>query len=146
MNRFSILHRFSFGSSGPLAAAVLTCAVGMLPVSAADWPSWRGPNANGSVSEGASPVKWDGTNVLWKTALPGKGSSTPIVWQEHVYLTAPVDDQDGVLAFDFAGKPLWQTKLGPAVSPKHRTLGSSCNASPVTDGKGIYVYFKSGNF
>jgi outer membrane protein assembly factor BamB len=50
------------------------------------------------------------------------------------------------MAFDFAGKPLWRTKLGPESLPKHRTLGSSANASPVTDGKGLYVRFRSGNF
>lgn len=113
---------------------------------ALDWPGWRGPNASGSIESGAYPVKWDSTNVLWKARLPGKGTSTPIVVRDRIYVTGPSDSEDAVLAFDFTGRQLWQTKLGPASSPKHRTLGSSGNASPSTDGKGIFVYFKSGHF
>jgi outer membrane protein assembly factor BamB len=59
-------------------------------------------------------------------------------------VTTPADGQDAVMAFDFSGQSLWQTKLGPESPPKHRTLGSSSNASPVTDGQALYVYFKSG--
>jgi len=111
-----------------------------------DWPGWRGPQANGSTASGQYPVKWDSTNVLWKVRLPGKGSSTPIVWKERICLTTPADGQDAVMAFDFSGQRLWQTQLGPTSPPKHRTLGSSCNASPVTDGQGLFVYFRSGHF
>ena len=110
-----------------------------------EWPNWRGPNGNGSIGAGKYPVKWDASNVLWKVALPGKASSTPIVRGERIYLTGPAEGQDAVLAFDFAGRRLWQTKLGAESTPKHRTLGSSANASPVTDGKGLYVHFRSGN-
>ena len=111
-----------------------------------DWPGWRGPNGNGSIATGEYPTKWDRTHVAWSVELPGKGSSTPIVGRDRIYLTAPMDGQDAVLAYDLAGKPLWQTRLGTATPAKHRTLGSSCNSSPVTDGKQVYVYFKSGTF
>ena len=61
-------------------------------------------------------------------------------------MTSPAEGEDAVLAFDLTGKLLWQVKLGPENPPKHRTLGSSCNSSPVTDGKAVFVYFKSGHF
>jgi outer membrane protein assembly factor BamB len=109
----------------------------------ANWPGWRGPGDNGSTGLGSYPVKWDATNVFWKAALPGKGCSTPIVWSEHIFLTAPSNGLDGVLAFDWGGKPLWQTTLGPEQIGKHRN-GSGSNPSPVTDGKALFVYFKSG--
>jgi outer membrane protein assembly factor BamB len=108
------------------------------------WPNWRGPNFNGSVATGKFPAKLE--NVLWKVRLPGKGTSVPAVHDQRIYVTAPADGQDAVLAFDLSGKELWQRKLGPADAPKHQTLASSCNASPVTDGTHLYVYFKSGNF
>ncbi|MDA1276346.1 MAG: PQQ-binding-like beta-propeller repeat protein [Verrucomicrobia bacterium] len=111
----------------------------------ANWPSWRGPDNNGSTTAGSYPVKWDADHVLWKTSLPGKGCSTPIVWNERIYLTAPVDGQDAVLAFDWSGKLLWQSTLGPESKGKHQN-GSGSNPSPVTDGNGIFVYFKSGHF
>jgi outer membrane protein assembly factor BamB len=109
----------------------------------ANWPGWRGPNENGSTAGGTYPVKWDATNILWKVALPGKGCSTPIVWNQRIFLTAPTNGLDGVLAFDWAGKPLWQTTLGSEQAGKHRN-GSGSNPSPVTDGKSVFVYFKSG--
>jgi outer membrane protein assembly factor BamB len=111
-----------------------------------DWPHWRGPNANGSVTSGDYPVKWNVSNVAWKVALPGKGTSTPLVQQDRIYVTSPAEGQDALLAFDFTGRSVWQVKLGREDPPKHRTLASSGNASPVSDGKGVFVYFKSGNF
>lgn len=110
------------------------------------WPNWRGPNANGSITTGNYPVKWDASTVAWKIALPGKGTSTPIVAKERIYVTCPSEGQDALLAFDFNGRPVWQVKFGREEPPKHRTLASSGNASPVTDGQSIFVYFKSGNF
>jgi len=109
----------------------------------ADWPHWRGPHDNGSTTEGTYPVKWDTTNLLWKAPLPGKGCSTPVVWDKRIFLTAPSDGQDATLAFDWDGKPLWQTTLGPGEKGK-RQNSSGCNPSPATDGKDLFVYFKSG--
>lgn len=112
----------------------------------ADWPNWRGPNGNGSISTGSYPEKWDASRVLWKVALPDKGTSTPMVHDGRIYITTPDGGQDAVMAFDLSGKELWRTKLGAATPPRHRSLASSCNSSPVTDGSGLFVYFKSGVF
>ncbi len=109
----------------------------------ADWPHWRGGRDNGSIAGGVYPVKWDANNVLWKTPLPGKGSGTPIVWDKRIYLTAPVEDKDAILAFDWEGKPLWQRTFGPAKPGKHAS-SSAANASAVTDGQGIFATFNSG--
>lgn len=110
---------------------------------AAQWASWRGPQANGSLATGSYPTAWTADRVAWKAPMPGKGSSTPIVSNGRIYLTTPADGQDAVMAFDLEGKPLWRTPLGEESLAKHR-LGSSCNASPATDGQGIFVYFRSG--
>jgi outer membrane protein assembly factor BamB len=128
-------------------AVVTVLAAGLaFSASASDWPNWRGPSGTGSTAAGTPPVKWTAEQAAWKVALPGKGSSTPIVWKGKIFLTAPDSGEDSVIAFDLDGKKLWQTKLGPESPPKHRTLGSSCNSSPVTDGKGLFVYFRSGHF
>jgi outer membrane protein assembly factor BamB len=112
----------------------------------ANWPSWRGPQFNGSAPESQPPIEWNAEQTLWKVVLPGKGASSPIVWEDRIVLTSPDEGQDAVLAFDPSGRLLWKTVLGAASAPKHRTLGSSCNASPVTDGRAVYVYFRSGTF
>jgi outer membrane protein assembly factor BamB len=111
-----------------------------------EWPAFRGPHASGSVEVGNYPTKFDANSALWKVKLPGKGTSVPIIHKNRLYLTCPDGGQDAVIAFDFNGKELWRTKLGPENPPKHRTLASSCNASPVTDGESLFVYFKSGDF
>lgn len=115
-------------------------------VQAGDWPNWRGPAGNGSASAGTYPTRWGAENVAWKIALPGKGGSTPLVLDNRIYLTTPADGNDAVmaLALDATGKQLWLVKLGQQSAPKHKTLSSSCNSSPVTDGKGIFAQFRSG--
>jgi len=113
-------------------------------VLADDWPGWRGPTGNGSTSTGNYPTAWSVESVSWKSTLPGKGSSTPIIGHDRIYLTTPSEGQDAVLALDLQGKQMWLTRLGPQSPPKQRILSSSCNGSPVTDGKGIFVYFRSG--
>ena len=111
--------------------------------SPSNWPQWRGPLSRGSTDSGTYPVRWDVDHVLWKVPLPGKGCSTPIVWDRHVYVTAPSEGRDALLAIDWSGKTLWQATFGPENPGKHRN-GSGSNPSPVTDGTGIFVYFKSG--
>ncbi|MBM3853989.1 MAG: Pyrrolo-quinoline quinone, partial [Verrucomicrobia bacterium] len=107
------------------------------------WPNWRGPHGSGRAPAGVYPENFDAAHLRWRVALPGKGCSTPIVWNRRIYLTAPVDGQDALLAYDWDGKPLWQAKLGAESAGKHRN-GSGSNPSPVTDGTGIFVNYKSG--
>src|SRR6267154_3869956 len=56
-----------------------------------NWHHWRGPEANGFAATADPPTKWDAnTNIRWKADLPGKGSSTPIVWGDRVFVRAAV--------------------------------------------------------
>ena len=131
--------------SALVCVAALLAASFALAASPSNWPHWRGPLDNGSADSGSYPVKWDTTsNVLWKAELPGKGCSTPIVWDQRIFLTAPADGQDALLAFDWSGKLQWQTALGPERAGKN-AHGSGSNPSPVTDGQSVFVYFKSGD-
>lgn len=110
-----------------------------------DWRSWRGPLGNGSVEQGNYPVKFGADNYLWRTELPGKGCSTPILLDGMIYLTSPTDANDALLSYDLHGSEKWRAVFGKENPGKHRN-GSGCNASPVTDGKAVFVYFKSGAF
>jgi outer membrane protein assembly factor BamB len=110
-----------------------------------NWPRWRGPDTNGSMTTGQYPVQWDSEEVLWKTAIPGKGCSTPIVWDKKIYLTTGADRFDTVIALDWSGQQIWQKQLGSEVAGKH-TNGSGSNPSATTDGSAVFVFFKSGNF
>jgi len=115
---------------------------------ARNWPQWRGPFGNGVAEKGEYPVAFSTSdNLLWTASLPGKGSSTPIVWEDNIVLTSGIgennDGEDGALCFDWTGKELWRLELGKQVPGKHRRGSGSC-PSPVTDGNRIFVYFKSG--
>jgi outer membrane protein assembly factor BamB len=109
------------------------------------WTSWRGPKDFGSVETGSFPASLANDKLRWSAPLPGKGCSTPIHFGGRIYLTAPQDAKDALLCMDGNGKQIWLTNFEQEDAGKHRN-GSGCNASPVTDGQSIYVYFKSGTF
>src|SRR5437868_925618 len=57
-----------------------------------NWHDWRGPNANGTAPNADPPVTWDATtNVRWKAPLPGRGSATPVVWGDRVFVVTAVE-------------------------------------------------------
>jgi outer membrane protein assembly factor BamB len=115
------------------------------PSSAAEnWPQWRGPLARGVAEDGDFPVEFSSDkNLAWKVALPGIGCSTPAVWSDLIFLTCGIDGQDGVVCYGLDGSERWRRQLGPERPGKHRN-GSGSNPSPVTDGKYVVAYFKSG--
>ncbi len=124
------------------AIAVTFC--NRLSPAAENWPQWRGPLGTGVAAAGDYPVKYSSTaGVAWKADLPGRGTSTPAVWDDHIFITCAIDGQDGVLCYDMQGQELWRKQLGPERPGKHAN-GSGSNPSPVTDGNRVVVYFKSG--
>jgi outer membrane protein assembly factor BamB len=127
----------------------MACALGtVLLVSSAaannHWPQWRGPDANG-VAEGDSyPIRWSATeNIVWKYELPGIGASTPVIWDDHIILTGEKEGRNSVLCLDRQGNRRWEATLG-RLSAARNNKASGTNPSPVTDGKHVWVYFKSG--
>ena len=134
--------------------------VGRLPA-AENWPGWRGPLGTGVAADGEYPVKFSNTEgVTWKAGLPGKGSSTPAVWGDRIFVSCAIGEspeaigfgrgkmkesmaQDGIICYDTQGKELWRRELGHERPGKHPN-GSGSNPSPTTDGKHVVVYYKSG--
>src|SRR5436305_166322 len=56
-----------------------------------NWHHWRGPLANGTAPKADPPLKWDAkTNIQWKADLPGRGSATPIVWGDQVFVVTAI--------------------------------------------------------
>ena len=131
----------------PVVCAALLLA-GMMGL-AQNWPQWRGTGGDGIAAPGEYPVAFSATNgVLWRVPLPGKGASTPAVWDERIFLTSAVGEGsnglDGALCLDWkTGRQLWQVTFGTQRPGKHKR-GTGSNPSPVTDGQRVFVYFKSG--
>ena len=81
-------------------------------IRAENWPAWRGPRGDGTSLETNVPIRWDATRqVLWKTAIPGQGHASPIVWRDRIFTVAALlESQDRVLVCldRKTGEVLWQ--------------------------------------
>jgi outer membrane protein assembly factor BamB len=109
------------------------------------WPQWRGPSAQGHVADAAYTDSWSPTSrVAWKTPVPGRGNSSPIVWSDRIYLTTARDDgrRLSLLAFNRTdGRVVWDTAITQnGVEWVHQKNGYA-SATPVTDGQRIYASF-----
>ncbi len=131
-----------------------------LPCLGADWGRFRGPDGMGLAVGAAPPDRWSATeNVVWKTALPGAGASSPIVVGDRVFVTCYSDyglDPDepgdveklkrhlvGIALAD--GKVLWDQAV-PAKLPEQTfegfvALHGYASPTPASDGTAIYVFF-----
>jgi outer membrane protein assembly factor BamB len=81
----------------PALAAFFTFSLSSLALAASSesWPSWRGAAGTGSVAGAKPPVKWSDTeNIKWKAEVPGLGFSTPIVWQDRIYLLTAIETSE----------------------------------------------------
>src|SRR6185436_17494581 len=57
-----------------------------------NWAQWRGPNGSGVSAAKNLPTEWSETNnVQWKTAIPGRGHSSPIIWGNRIFLTTSIE-------------------------------------------------------
>jgi outer membrane protein assembly factor BamB len=133
-----------------------------------DWPQFRGPGARGVSEETGLPDEWStDRNVAWKTAIPGRGWSCPIVWGDAIFLTTAVssgqeeDAKKGlyfggdrpspsphshrweVISLDAnSGKVRWQAAVHEGKPDDSRHIKNShASETPVTDGERIYALF-----
>jgi len=93
------------------------------------------------------PTSWNGItgdNIAWKVELPGVGHSSPIVWEDRIFLATCVEDSQErvLLCLDrSSGRTIWkQTVVKSILETKHR-LNSHASGTPATDGKTVYVTF-----
>lgn len=111
-----------------------------------NWPSWRG-DGSGISDDTNLPVFWNATNhVAWRTPLPGEGSSSPIVCDGRVFLTASSDHGTNrlVLCLDARdGHLLWQRQFVAERIPETDPKAGYAPATPATDGRRLYVFFDS---
>jgi outer membrane protein assembly factor BamB len=80
-----------------LLTLCLVCSFNCLAQSgseASNWPQWRGPQGRGISEEKNLPAEWGAEkNIIWKTELPGRGHSSPIVWGNRIFLTTNVEGE-----------------------------------------------------
>ena len=57
-----------------------------------NWPAFRGPSGQGVTAEASLPVTWsESSNVTWKTSVPGRGWSSPVIWGNDIWMTTAVE-------------------------------------------------------
>lgn len=126
-----------------LAAAALVAA----PLTASDWPAWRGPTMDGHAAAGQTPpVKWsESDHVVWKAEVRGRGHSSPIVVGNHVFLsTADLETEEQlVVCYDRAtGKKLWENAVHREhLNTKGHRISSQASSDVVSDGERLFVNF-----
>lgn len=157
---------------------LLCCACGLGAVGGRqtgerlNWPSFRGLNAAGVADGQNPPTAWDpdsGRNIQWRTAIPGLGHSSPIVWGDRIYLTTAVsDDPDPVFRYGTDGRQdrrsdrarnswfvyaidrndgsiVWtQEAVSADPSVQRHPKNSYATATPATDGEHVVVLVATG--
>lgn len=130
-----------------LAGVVLFCS---LVVHAENWPQFRGPTGQGISMEKALPAQWSATsNIACKTAIPGESWSSPIVWDERVFVTTSLDSGKSLHLIGLnarTGKVLWEKEILHQ-DPIRKDDGNSwATSTPATDGERVYVVSFNGAF
>lgn len=114
---------------------------------AADWRQFRGNDANSVALSENLPTELSGDSVAWKTSLPGRGLSGPIVVGERLFLTSSsgyTQDRLHVLCFDTgSGTQLWERQFH--ATGRTHTHEKMCNATPTmaSDGTRVFAFFSS---
>jgi outer membrane protein assembly factor BamB len=137
-----------------------------------NWPSFRGIEATGVADGQYPPIHWDtekGTNIAWKTAIPGLANSSPIVWGDQIFVTTAISsDPESKLRHGLygdvkpsedltkhtwriysidkkTGKILWEkTAFEGVPNVKRHPKSTQSNSTPVTDGKHVVALFGFG--
>ena len=129
---------------------LVLCAASFSPAMAgADWPEFRGPSSNGDAGDVSLPLTWSETeNVVWKTAIPHLGWSTPVIHEGRIWLTTATEEGNDFFVYcvDAAsGRVLHNKKIFHEDAPEPLLNLVNCYASPspaIEDGR-VYVHFGS---
>lgn len=130
---------FILAASGPVPLAAV------YEVSEHRWPGWRG-DGSGTSRMHQAPLHWNAEGgTAWRTRIPGEGVSSPVVWDDQVFLTAAVERGAVrlVICIDAkSGKTRWQRQLAAKATPTYPRTGHAA-PTPVTDGEFLFSFFDS---
>jgi len=124
-------------------ASLALAGVTLTPVQAGSrWPQFRGPHGSGVAAEDRFPLVFGAeTNCLWRTEIP-PGHSSPIVWDDRIFLTGFSDPSLETLCLDRqSGTVLWRMGVPAGGVERGSGLGSPAAPTPVTDGTNVWSYF-----
>ena len=150
-----------------VGAALLSCVLTAAdPVAEQFWPQWRGPYASGVSRRANPPLEWSETkNIRWKVEIPGRGSASPVVWGDRLFVVsaipvgipgaaahqprAGIEPRDVhrfvVMAIDRrSGRVAWE-RTAREERPHQPSMkdGTWASSSAITDGRRVFAFFES---
>lgn len=111
-----------------------------------NWPEFRGPTGNGVVTATNLPLSWDGSkNVVWSTPIHDRGWSSPVVWENQVWLTTATRDGKKLFAICVdreSGNIIHDLEIFQVQSPQRITTENTyATPTPVVDRNHVYVHY-----
>ena len=132
------------------AFVLLFLSVPVLAQEPEQWSRLRGPNGQGISTATGLPTHWSDTeNIAWKCPIPGEGWSSPVIWNDHIFLTTATDGgkECRVIAVNRKdGKILWNQSVFTQELKMQHERNSRATPTPVTDGQRVYAVFPNGHF
>ena len=112
-----------------------------------NWPSFRGPTNDGISDTGELPVEWsESKNIQWKAAIHDQGWSTPVIWENQIWVTTATEDGHNLYAVcvDFKSGKIIHDKLVFEIENPQRKhpLNSYATPSPVIEAGRVYRSYK----
>ena len=116
----------------------------------ADWKEFRGNGSSLIAGNERLPMEWsDQANLSWNIATPGYGQSSPVIFDQTVFVTGVEGSSKETLmlsAFDLSdGRELWMHRAAPAQSIQDSDMISKAAPTPIADAAGVYAFFETGN-
>lgn len=116
----------------------------------ADWKEFRGNGSSLIAGNEGLPLEWsDQANLSWNVATPGYGQSSPVIFDQQIFVTGVEGSSKETLmlsAFDLSdGRELWTHRSVPAQSIQDSDMISKAAPTPIADAAGVYAFFETGN-
>lgn len=143
-----------------LLASLGLCWLLTTTVHAGNWGHWRGDNGNGVSLDANPPTTWSKTqNIKWKVPVPGRGSGSPVIWEDRIFVVTAVASDASVtssrasrpeldyvvMCYDRSNGGLKWKQVATTATPHEGTHSTNgyASASPCTDGTHVYAHFGS---
>ncbi|MEX0613959.1 MAG: PQQ-binding-like beta-propeller repeat protein [Pirellulales bacterium] len=122
------------------SASLAIGIISFTKISAENWDRFRGPNGAGQSDASGIPTEWKPENFLWKLPVTGIGHSSPVVWDNQLFITsaAPETGEQLLLAVDtHSGSILWERRFEAATYSLHG-FNSYASSTPALDARHVY--------
>ncbi len=136
-----------FAALGLFATLTISMASGLEPTS--NWPQFRGPTGTGTSAESDLPTKWTPEDVAWQADLPVVGHSSPVIWEDRIFLTGTTSDGNRVSRHVVClsrkdGSVQWNEVAATGNGEKLHKMNSWATPSCATDGQRVVAFFGDG--